>query len=64
MFGLFKKNPAAKLRKEIERLGEQSVHLQRNGKLADYAKVMTQIDALSREADALENKAAETSGKG
>ena len=46
MFGKFKKNPQRKLKALIKAKYEESVRLQRNGKLREYGKVMVEIAAL------------------
>jgi hypothetical protein len=46
MFGLFKKDPQKKLKARIQAKYEESVRLQRNGKLREYGEVMAEIEAL------------------
>ncbi len=53
MFGLFKKNPEAKLEKEYKRLLKEAMELQRKGDIQGYAlkteeaeKVQLQIEKL------------------
>ena len=46
---LFTTDPKKKIEKEIARLYEKSVHLQRNGDLRTYGKVMSKIEALEKE---------------
>lgn len=43
---LFFSDPKKKIEKEIARLYEKSVHLQRNGDLRAYAEVMAKIQEL------------------
>lgn len=49
MFGWFKKDPMAKLQKEIAKKYEQSVQLQRNGDLEGYGRIMKEIEELEKE---------------
>ena len=49
MFGWFKKDPVAKLQKEIAKKYEQSVQLQRNGDLEGYGRIMKKIEELDKE---------------
>ena len=46
MFGKFKKDPQRKLKALIKAKYEESVRLQRNGKLREYGAVMVEIEAL------------------
>ena len=46
MFGLFKRDPQKKLKERIKAKYEESVRLQRNGKLREYGEVMAEIEAL------------------
>ena len=48
MFGWFKKDPVAKLQKEIAKKYEQSVQLQRNGDLESYGRIMKEIEDLRK----------------
>ena len=48
MFNWFKKNPSQKLEAQIKSKYEESVRLQRNGKLREYGVVMSEIDALEK----------------
>lgn len=45
---LFFSDPKKKIEKEIARLYEKSVHLQRNGDLRTYGKVMARIQELEK----------------
>lgn len=53
MFGWFKKDPIAKLQKEISKKYEQSVQLQRNGKLEAYGRIMKEIEDLEKKIEQL-----------
>ena len=53
MFGWFKKDPVAKLQREISKKYEQSVQLQRNGDLEGYGRIMKEIEDLEKELQAL-----------
>lgn len=46
MFGLFKRDPTRKLKAALKAKYEESVQLQRNGKLREYGEVMAEIEAL------------------
>jgi hypothetical protein len=49
MFDLFKRNPNAKLQKEIDRLYEKGFQLQRSGKLVEYGRVLKKIEELEKQ---------------
>jgi|TARA_B110000037_G_scaffold128190_1_gene145757 hypothetical protein len=49
MFGWFKKDPAAALEKKISKKYEESVQLQRSGKIEEYGKIMLEIEQLQDE---------------
>lgn len=49
MFGWFKKDPAAALEKKISKKYEESVQLQRSGKIEEYGKIMVEIEQLQDE---------------
>ena len=53
MFGLFKSNPKAKIQKQINRLYEKALPLQRNGKLREYGQIMKEIDGLEKKKNSL-----------
>ncbi len=53
MFSFFKKDPAAKLEKEIMRKMSISVEFQRNGKIKEYAEAEKEISDLQDKLDAL-----------
>ena len=46
---LFKTDPGSKIRKERDRKYKESVQLQRNGNLREYAKIMKEIEKLEDE---------------
>jgi hypothetical protein len=46
MFGKFKRDPQRKIKALIKAKYEESVRLQRNGKLREYGAVMVEIEAL------------------
>ena len=46
MFGKFKRDPQRKLKALIKSKYEESVRLQRNGKLREYGEIMVEIEAL------------------
>lgn len=46
MFGLFKKDPAAKLRKQHSALLEKAMHAQRNGDIKTYSMLTADAEAL------------------
>lgn len=54
---LFTSDPKKALEKKISKLYEQSVHLQRNGDLRSYGKVMAEIQNLEERYLLLENGA-------
>lgn len=49
MFGIFKKDPIKKLQKEYERLLEQSVHAQRNGKIELYGQLFEKASKINEQ---------------
>ena len=53
MFSMFKKDPAAKLEKEIMRKMNISVEFQRNGKIKEYAEAEKEISDLQDKLEAL-----------
>ena len=57
MFGLFKSDPVKKIEKEISKLYEKAVALQRNGKLREYAEVMAEIEDLDKKMKSLTERA-------
>ncbi len=46
---LIKPNPESRLRKDISKKYKEAVQLQRNGKLRDFAEVMSQIEVLEKQ---------------
>ena len=56
MFGWFKKDPVADLEKKISKKYEESVRLQRSGKIEEYGKVMVEIEQLQNELQTLRDK--------
>ncbi len=46
MFGWFKKDPVADLEKIISKKYEESVRLQRSGKIEEYGRIMLEIEQL------------------
>ena len=48
MFSWLKKNPIKKLEAQIKVKYEESVRLQRNGKLREYGEVMAEIESLEQ----------------
>lgn len=46
MFGWFKKDPVADLEKKISKKYEESVRLQRSGKIEEYGRIMLEIEQL------------------
>jgi hypothetical protein len=46
---LFRKEPGSKILKIKDRKYKQAVHLQRNGKLREYAEVMKEIEDLEKQ---------------
>ncbi len=53
MFGLFKKDPAAKLRKEYARKLEEARDAQRSGKIPLYATLSAEAEAIADRIDVL-----------
>lgn len=46
MFGFLKKDPQRKLKAQIRSKYEESVRLQRNGKIKEYGEIMAEIESL------------------
>lgn len=46
MFGFLKKDPQKKLKTQIKAKYEESVRLQRNGKIKEYGEIMLEIEKL------------------
>ena len=53
MFSFFKKDPAAKLEKEIDRKLAASFAFQRNGKLKEFAEATAEVEELQKALEAL-----------
>lgn len=49
MFGLFKKNPVAKLEKQYQQLMEEAMQIQRSGDLKAYARKIEEAEKLAKE---------------
>ena len=49
MFAWLKKNPTKKLETQIKAKYEESVRLQRNGKLKEYGEIMAEIEDLEQQ---------------
>ena len=60
MFGWFKKDPAAALEKKISKKYEESVQLQRSGKIEEYGKIMLEIEQLQDELLQMREESAKT----
>jgi len=56
MFGLFKKDPTKKLRKEYEALLEKARDIQRTGDLRHYARIMEESEEVWKKIEALNAK--------
>ncbi|GGF57462.1 DUF6435 family protein [Alteromonas lipolytica] len=56
MFGLFRKDPSKKLRKQYDVKLEQAMHAQRNGDIKTYSMLTAEAEALWAEIMALESK--------
>ncbi|NRP11154.1 MULTISPECIES: DUF6435 family protein [unclassified Marinobacterium] len=56
MFGLFKKDPLKKLKKEYAELTEQAMQLQRNGDIAGYSQLTSKAEATYKKIQELENQ--------
>ena len=54
MFGLFKQDPAKKLRKEYNAKLEAAMNAQRNGDIRTYSTLTQEADALWRQLEPLE----------
>lgn len=52
MFGLFKRDPAAKLEAEYKRLLEAARDLQRNGDIKGFAEMTARAEAVAKKIDA------------
>tara|TARA_R110002072_G_scaffold534_6_gene4048 strand:+ start:223741 stop:223932 length:192 start_codon:yes stop_codon:yes gene_type:complete len=56
MFGLFKKDPTAKLRKEFEQLSEKAMNAQRNGNIELFAKLTSEADEIYKKIENIEKE--------
>lgn len=54
MFGLFKSNPVAKLKKQYSAKLEEAMHAQRNGDIRTYSELTTEAETLLKEIRLLE----------
>lgn len=54
MFGLFKQDPAKKLRKQLAQLQEKSMNAQRNGDIRLHSMLSQQADELWQEIQRIE----------
>jgi hypothetical protein len=55
MFGLFKSDPAKKLRKQYDAKLEEAMNAQRNGNIRGYAQLSEEAEALWKQLEPLEN---------
>jgi hypothetical protein len=56
MFGLFKKNPTAKLEKAYQKLMEEAMHIQRSGDLKAYASKIEEAEQIANQIQELKQK--------
>ena len=56
MFGLFKRDPIKELESKYNKLNEQAVHAQRNGKIEQYAKLAKEADDILKQIEELEKQ--------
>ncbi|MCU7553751.1 DUF6435 family protein [Alteromonas sp. ASW11-19] len=56
MFGLFKRNPTKKLRKQYDSLLEQAMHAQRNGDIKTYSMLTADAEALWAKIETAEDR--------
>ena len=49
IMSLFSADPGKKIRKTLDRKYKEAVHMQRNGKLREYAVLMKEIEDLEKE---------------
>lgn len=59
MFGLFKTDPAKKLRKQYHMKLEKAMLAQRNGNIREYSFMTAEAEALREQLEAVENKNSE-----
>jgi hypothetical protein len=53
MFGLFKRDPKKKMRKEYDALLEKAMHAQRNGDIRTYSMLTAEAESLWAEIEKL-----------
>ena len=53
---MFKRKPGAKIRKAISRKQAQAMHMQRAGKLREYAEITKEIEELENQYDEAVNE--------
>ena len=53
MFGIFKKDPAKKLKKEYEALLEKARDIQRSGDLKHYARILEESEEVWKKIEAI-----------
>ena len=56
MFGLFKKDPTKKMRKEYDEMLEKARDIQRSGDLRAYAKILEEAEELWAKIEAAQKK--------
>jgi len=56
MFGLFKKDPSKKLKKQHARIQEQAMMAQRNGNIRKYSELSAEADQLWQKIEQLEQR--------
>jgi len=56
MFGLFKKNPTAKLEKAYQKIMEEAMHIQRSGDLKAYATKIEEAEQIANKIQELKQK--------
>lgn len=56
MFGLFKKDPIAKLEKEYQKIMEEAMHVQRSGDLKAYARKIEASERILEQIKELKKK--------
>lgn len=59
MFGLFKRDPLKKLRREYDRLLAEAMHCQRNGDIRQYSLLTERAENLYQEIRQLEGDASQ-----
>lgn len=56
MFGLFKKDPASKLRKAYHKKLEEARDVQRSGDLKKYARLMEEAEQMAKELEKMKEE--------